>query len=217
MPSSEGRLGSSVGNLPGWHGLWTEGVPPSRRAEGAHAAEPDKATATRAPDSANKSACRRYGRQDAFPPEGRLGSSIGNLPGRHGLWSEGVPPSRRAEGTHAAEPDKATATRAPDSANKAPVGAMEGRMPSLRRAVLVQALATCQVGTASGRRASRPPGVPKARTQRSRPRPPQHCVPDNAKARASNRRRLLSPPGRTGWAGWVLRQAEFAPFHAQSV
>ena len=35
-------------------GLWTEGVPPSKRAEGAHAAEPAKATATYLPDNANK-------------------------------------------------------------------------------------------------------------------------------------------------------------------
>ena len=36
------------------------------------------------------------------------------------LWTEGVPPSKRAEGTHAAEPAKATATRVPDNASEAP-------------------------------------------------------------------------------------------------
>ena len=37
-------LSSSLSDLGA--GLWTEGVPPSKRAEGAHAAEPAKATAT---------------------------------------------------------------------------------------------------------------------------------------------------------------------------
>ncbi len=56
---------------------------------------------------------------------------------------------------------------APDNANKAPPpnNAIKPALP-------------CE--GLSGRRASRPPSVPKARKQRSHPKPPQASVPDNA-------------------------------------
>ena len=49
------------------------------------------------------------------------------------LWTEGVPPSKRAEGAHAAEPAKTTTTCVPDNINEVPAAIRHGRKVKARR------------------------------------------------------------------------------------
>ena len=134
---------------------WTEGVPPSKRAEGAHAAEPPNATASKRSRQRQQRATPKQ-RQQTSPCHARASLEGGRL---------ALQACRRRARSGASQRHRKQAFQT---------------TPTKRHPQTTPTNQPLPCEGLSGRRASRPPSVPKARTQRSRPTPPQASVPDNA-------------------------------------